>query len=117
MYQVKVQAEDIAATSPGIPGVTLATLHKDEATGAMSVIRRLAPGATIPAHSHTYADETVYVLEGDFIEDGIAYGPGAVFFGKAKTPHGPHHSRTGCAVLTHFSAALDFVPLEQGKAS
>lgn len=50
------------------------------------------PGSTIPAHRHSLADETVYVLEGDFIEAGVGYGLGAFFAGKAGTPHGPHSS-------------------------
>ena len=32
---------------------------------------RINPGAEIPAHYHTHADETVFVLEGHFIEDEI----------------------------------------------
>jgi quercetin dioxygenase-like cupin family protein len=75
----------------------------------MSVIPRMAPGAVIPAHLHTEADETVYVLEGDFVEDGQSHGPGSFFAGKAGEPHGPHSTVGGCAVLTAFSAKLDFV--------
>jgi quercetin dioxygenase-like cupin family protein len=52
------------------PRVSLRMLHADPGTGAMSVLTRLAPGAVIPAHLHTKADETVYVLEGDFVEAG-----------------------------------------------
>jgi hypothetical protein len=48
------------------------------------------------------------VLEGDFVEAGMTYGPGTFFAGKAGTTHGPHHSVGGCTVLTHFSAELDF---------
>ena len=41
----------------------------------MTVMTRLEPGATIPAHIHTKADETVFVVSGDFIEGGPEHGP------------------------------------------
>ena len=52
------------------------------------------------------------VLEGDFLEDGQSHGPGNFCTGKAGVPHGPHSTVGGCTVLTTFSMALDFVPVE-----
>ncbi len=108
MYQTKVRESQLPWADLGMPGVTMKVLHKDGATGAMAVLTRMEPGAVIPAHWHTQADETVYVLEGDFVEDGESYGPGSYFRGKAGTMHGPHSTVEGCTVLTHFSAELDF---------
>ena len=108
MYQIKVRESEIGWTDLEIPGVGMKVLHKDEATGAMAVTTRMQAGATIPSHWHTWADETVYVLEGDFAEDGVSYGPGSYFMGKAGTMHGPHSTVRGCTVLTHFSAEFDF---------
>jgi hypothetical protein len=34
--------------------------------------------ASIPAHIHTRADETVFVVSGDFIEETVEYGPGSL---------------------------------------
>jgi hypothetical protein len=51
----------------------------------------------------------VFVVEGDFIEDGVSHGPGTFFAGPAGSIHGPHRTRTGCVLLTTFSAELDFV--------
>ena len=116
MYQVITQVEDLAWNALDVAGVSIRILHKDEATGAMSVVTRMEAGATIPAHLHSKADETVYVLEGDFVENSVPYGPGAIFFGKAQTAHGPHSSAGGCLVLTHFSAELDFVSAPLGSA-
>jgi len=79
-----------------------------EAGGGMTVLTDLAPGATIPEHWHTHADETVYVLSGDFVEAGQPYGPGTFFVGSAGTKHGPHSTVHGCTVLTRFSSVLDF---------
>jgi quercetin dioxygenase-like cupin family protein len=109
MYPVQKHADAIEWVSLDFPGVSIGVLHADPATGAMSVLTRLAPGAVIPAHHHTRADETVYVLEGDFVEDGQQHGPGSFFAAKAGISHGPHSSVNGCVVLTTFSATLDFV--------
>ena len=83
-------------------------VYQDKRTGGMTVMTRLEAGASIPAHIHTQADETVFVVSGDFIEEGVTHGPGTFFVATTGTPHGPHTSRTGCLVLTTFSAALDF---------
>lgn len=83
-------------------------LKEDARTGGMTVLTRMEPGAAIPAHLHTHAHETVFVVSGDFVEDGKAYGPGSFFAGEAGTPHGPHRTLSGCVVLTTFSAAFDF---------
>jgi len=110
MYGVKVNQRDVDWSPLDVPGVSMKVLFKDAPTGAMTVMTRMAAGAVIPAHFHTRADETVFVLDGDFIEDGESHGPGAYFVGKAGTPHGPHRTAAGCTVLTHFSAELDFHP-------
>jgi anti-sigma factor ChrR (cupin superfamily) len=109
MYQLKQLPNQAAWTPLDFPGVEIKLLHTDNASGAATVLTRLAPGATIPRHRHTHADETVYVIEGDFIEDNESFGPGSFFAGKAGTDHGPHTSKNGCLVLTRFSAPLDFV--------
>lgn len=108
MYPIKVRESELSWADLGMPGVTMKVLHKDEATGAMAVLTRIEAGASIPRHWHSKADEAVYVLDGDFVEDGVSYGPGAYFVGQARTTHGPHATVGGCTVLTHFSAELDF---------
>jgi anti-sigma factor ChrR (cupin superfamily) len=108
MYQIKVFDGDLSWTDLGMAGVTRKVLHKDGVTGAMAVLTRMEAGASIPAHWHTRAEETVYVLDGDFVEDGESLGPGTYLMGAARTVHGPHSTIGGCTVLTHFSAELDF---------
>jgi quercetin dioxygenase-like cupin family protein len=110
MYDLKLKATSAQWQKLDMPGVEMCVLRRDEATGGMTVLTRILPGGVIPAHSHTKADESVYVLEGEFVEDGEAYGPGSYFYGRAGTTHGPHSSPGGCAVLTHFSAEFDFIP-------
>ncbi len=108
MYQKVIEQKDIAVSALEIPGVTIHILHEDNLSGGTTVITHIAPGSVIPEHWHTAADETVFVLSGDFIEQDQSYGPGSFFVGKARTSHGPHTSVSGCSVLTTFSAPLDF---------
>jgi anti-sigma factor ChrR (cupin superfamily) len=112
MYQTKTDTAAVAWSPLDFPGVSMKVLHQDPSTGGMVVMTRIAAGSSIPSHRHTHADETVFVVEGDFIEDGVSYGPGSFFVGKAGSAHGPHRSAGGCVVLTTFSATLDFVPAE-----
>jgi quercetin dioxygenase-like cupin family protein len=108
MYQHIISTDDLPWAALDFPGVSMRVVYQNPATGAMTVITRLEPGASIPAHRHTRADEAVFVLAGDFVEAGTAYAAGTFFVGAAGTAHGPHESRTGCTVLTTFSAPLDF---------
>ena len=108
MYQKTIASNEIAFVELEMPGVSIQPLHTNEATGAKTVLTHMAPGASIPQHWHSVADETVFVLSGDFIENGVSYGPGTFFVGRAGTSHGPHETLSGCTVLTNFSAALDF---------
>lgn len=108
MYQHIISTDSLGWTPLDFQGVSIRLVHQDKRTGGMTVMTRLEAGALIPAHIHTQADETVFVVSGDFIEEGVTHGPGTFFVATAGTPHGPHMSRTGCLVLTTFSAALDF---------
>jgi len=109
MYDVKLDTTSLDWTSLNFPGVSMKVLRQDSTSGAMTVITKMDAGASIPAHSHTDADETVYVLDGEFIEDGVSHGPGSFFSGRARSVHGPHRTTKGCVLLTTFSTALDFV--------
>jgi quercetin dioxygenase-like cupin family protein len=107
MYQDSVHANDVNWQPARFPGVYLKILHGNPESEASVVLRKLEPNAVIPKHYHAETDETVYVLDGDFIEDEKAYGLGHVFFAKATFPHGPRTTAKGCIVLTVFSAKLD----------
>ena len=115
MYYLKLDAASVPWAPLDFAGVSLRVLYTED-SGAMTVLTRMAPGAIIPAHLHTKADETVYVLEGDFVEDARSHGPGSFFAGKAGVPHGPHTTVGGCVVLTTFSAELDFVLVDAADA-
>jgi quercetin dioxygenase-like cupin family protein len=108
MYSTIVDTTKLPWAALDFPGVSMRVIHEDKKSGGMTVMTRLEPGASIPAHIHTKADETVFVISGDFIEDAVEHGPGSFFAAAAGVPHGPHRSRAGCVVLTTFSASLDF---------
>ncbi|HZR17969.1 MAG TPA: cupin domain-containing protein [Verrucomicrobiae bacterium] len=113
MYSTTVDTAKLPWATLDFPGVFMRVIHEDKKAGGMTVMTRLEPGASIPAHIHTRADETVFVISGDFIEEAVEHGPGSFFAAPAGEPHGPHRSRTGCVVLTTFSAALDFQLVSQ----
>ena len=93
-------------------GISMKMLYRDAASGAMTAMTRMAAGSELPAHRHTAADQTVFVLEGDLIDAGATYGPGTFLVAKAGSPHGPHTTAGGCVLLTTYSATPDFVAVE-----
>ncbi|MBY0262485.1 MAG: cupin domain-containing protein, partial [Phycisphaerales bacterium] len=90
MYEHVSRSDQIAPQPIGVAGVTIRPLWSDPATGAMTVVTEMAPGAVIPRHSHTHAHESVYVLDGEFVEAGVAHGPGTYFVARSGVTHGPH---------------------------
>jgi quercetin dioxygenase-like cupin family protein len=90
-------------------GVELMILHKNEATGGVTVLRKFHAGVTIPAHIHPQANETAYILEGEWEESGVVYKPGTLFFAPKGEQHGPHVARTEVISLTNFDGPLTVV--------
>ena len=109
MYDVSLDSRTMEWVQLDFPGVSMKILHTDPGTNGMSVLTKMNAGATIPAHIHTSANETVYVLEGVFIENGVEHDAGWYFACNAGIAHGPHTTDSGCMVLTTFSSELDFV--------
>lgn len=110
--RVILDSETVAAVPFPIPGatengVTAQLLNIDGGQGLVTTIIHIAPGARIPAHFHKNGSEAHYVLEGDFIENGVTHGAGAFFTHAANVVHGPHASVNGCRVLTLQSAYVD----------
>lgn len=87
-----------------IPGATsdklfAKLLNLDIKYGPVFAILKMNPGAFIPAHIHHKTQEQHYVLEGDFINDGITYGEGAFFSHDIGQVHGPHSTKNGCTLI------------------
>jgi anti-sigma factor ChrR (cupin superfamily) len=88
------------------PGVELLILHKNEMTGGLVVLRKFHAGVTVPAHTHPLANESVYVLAGEWEESGVSYSTGAFFFAPKGHQHGPHVAKSEVLSLTIFDGPL-----------
>jgi quercetin dioxygenase-like cupin family protein len=106
MFQYVALAKDKSWQPGPYPGVELMVLHKNEATGGVVVLRKFQAGVTVPAHTHPLANEFVYVLSGEWEEEGAVYTTGACFFAPKGMRHGPHTARTEVISLTQFDGPL-----------
>jgi anti-sigma factor ChrR (cupin superfamily) len=98
----KIQA--VPAPFPNTKGTaTIKVLNSDQSLGPAVVLLTMEPGSEIARHLHGRTTETMYVLEGDFINEGVSYPKGTEVSIKANTAHGPHTTENGCAVLVMFS--------------
>jgi len=88
------------------PGVEVLILHRHEATGGVTILRKFHSGVTIPAHIHPLANETAYVLAGEWEESGVTYTTGTCFFAAKGVLHGPHVAKTEVLSLTVFDGPL-----------
>jgi anti-sigma factor ChrR (cupin superfamily) len=96
--------EAIPAPFPKTKGIaTLKVLNSEECLGPAVALLRMEPGSEIPRHLHERTTEMSYVLDGDFISEGISYPKGTEIDIKPNTIHGPHTTKTGCSVLVTFS--------------
>ena len=102
MYDQEILASQVKADRFPFPcegDVTLAVRNKNYTLGPVMVHIVMKPGSTIPAHKHGGMAEALYVLEGDFINEGKQYLPGTSLHVKAGKQHGPHSTKKGCTVL------------------
>jgi len=72
-------------------GVEVKTLLVDPETGLMTMLLKMAPGATLPDHEHVLIEQT-YVLEGHLVDkagpdEGIECGPGEFIWRPAGSRH------------------------------
>lgn len=110
MYTKSFHSDSIDWTPAGLEGVEFKTIDGDLATTAAVAIYRFAPGCVVVPHLHSVTDELAYILDGDFIEDGVTHRAGSVFKAPAGTVHGEHRTKDGCTIMFVFSRELDFVP-------
>src|ERR1700754_595518 len=102
MFDQEILASEIKADRfafPHVGEITLAVRNKNYALGSVMLHLVLKPGAVIPAHIHEGVAEVLYVMEGDFINEGQQYVPGTSLHVKAGQPHGPHSTAKGCTLL------------------
>jgi len=98
------KVEAIPVPFPNTKGIaTLKILNSDQSLGPALALLRMEPGSEIARHLHERTTETLYVLDGDFINEGIPYPVGTELNVKPMTVHGPHTTKHGCSVLVMFS--------------
>lgn len=73
------------------PGVYVKTLLLDKASGLLTVLLKMDPGAELPDHEHVLLEQT-YVIEGRLVdkeghEVGLAAGPGEFIWRPAGSRH------------------------------
>jgi anti-sigma factor ChrR (cupin superfamily) len=82
------------------PGNKMKVIYHDPASGMLTILSKLEPGAGIPAHVHEDLEQT-YVLEGSLV-DGEGECTAGNFVIRAK---GSRHAPTapnGCTMLVFF---------------
>jgi hypothetical protein len=109
----KVSVPDDLAFVPYQPGLRENVLihplfdnTKDDPAGSDAALIRYLPGAFTPRHLHI-GFEMVFVLDGDYIENDVSYGPGSLIVRAPGTTH-EMRSVNGCT----FLATRD-VPVKQ----
>lgn len=109
MFPYMISAKDKAWQPGPYAGVDLLVLHKNEKTGGVTVLRKFKAGTEVPAHVHPEANESVYILSGEWVESGTTYTTGAFFHAPRGDKHGPHYARTEVISLTVFDGPLTIV--------
>ena len=86
-----VQANDMDWEPIAYPGCSVKTLMVDRATGLLTVLLKMEPGAQLPDHEHMLTEQT-YMIEGRLVdkegpEAGLEVGPGEFVYRPAGTRH------------------------------
>lgn len=112
-----VPAQDMPWRETHFPGVEIKTLLVDPASGLLTLLLRMAPGAELPDHEHVMIEQT-YMLEGR-LEDkagpdkGLSVGPGEFIW----RPAGSRHSAwtpEGGLMIAFFQAPNKFFDADGG---
>ena len=108
MIDKVLKTADVESVNLPFPGYTgnikIKPLNGDYALGPSIIHIRMEPGAVIPAHLHKKAAEVLCILDGDFVNENQAYGPGDFLHSKPGTVHGPHSTKKGCSLLALYTA-------------
>jgi len=88
-------------------GVEMKILLREEATGLMTALVRMQPGATLPLHEHTNIEQT-YVLEGSLADDEGEVRAGDYVWRPKGNRH-VAHAPNGALVLSFFLSPNRFL--------
>ena len=98
-----VRAHQVEWQKTDFEGVEVRQLFLDSATGNITSMVRLAPGAEYPPHRHANL-EHCYVLEGDLVSNGRTLHAGDYEVNAPDTDHSPVTSHGGCLLLIIHNA-------------
>ena len=84
---------------PSQGDITLRVRNANYALGPVMLHIGMSPGAVIPAHLHKGITEALYVMEGDFTNEGKQYPAGTSLHFSVGKAHGPHTTTNGCKLL------------------
>ena len=84
---------------PSEGDITLRVRNTNYTLGPVMLHIGMKPGAVIPAHLHKGMGEALYIVEGDFTNEGKQYQAGTSLHFKAGKAHGPHSTKNGCKLL------------------
>lgn len=89
------------------PGIETKMLYSDPASGVMTVLTRIAPGAKLPDHEHVLVEQT-WVLEGTLhCGEGVCKA-GDFVWRPAGSRHEAWGGPQGCLALAMFQAPNRF---------
>ena len=82
------------------PGNRMKVIYHDPASGMLTILAKLEPGAGIPAHVHEDLEQT-YVLEGSLVDDEGECTAGNFVIRAKGSRHAPI-APNGCTMLVFF---------------
>ncbi|HEY4354744.1 MAG TPA: cupin domain-containing protein [Acidobacteriaceae bacterium] len=89
----------------GKPTVQILNANSEIGPGLLRIV--MQPGDVIARHFHAGQAETLYILEGTFIDEGTPYPAGTELNVAAGKHHGPHTTNTGTTFLAMFTGQVD----------
>lgn len=101
-----VDIDNLAWQKTRWPGIEIKVLMEDKATGMITSLTRMAPGAELPDHMHVGIEQT-FVLEGSLVDYEGTCTAGNFVWRKAGSRHNAH-SPDGCIALGIFQKPNKF---------
>ncbi len=103
-----IASRRIGRMVPVSPGVRLGLVHLEEDPDAQVLLFRIAPGRSIPQHTHAGLEFT-HVICGGFSDPNGHYGPGDLVECDADIDHSPRVDDDGeCICLAAFDGRIRF---------
>lgn len=92
-----------------VAGVEVRRLYVDPAADRVTMLVRMAPGSSYPAHRHAGVEEC-YVLEGDLYADDFEMRAGDYQRLEGGSVHGVQATRDGCLLFIVSSMRDELIP-------